>query len=408
MILFFIYDLLLLLALPFISKRKHHYKRLFLKIPNSKGKQTIWIHAVSVGEIKAFQPLFLPLKQKYPDAFFLLTCTTATGMQEAKRIYPEGISLSYLPFDFSWIMRRWVSVLRPHFLLFMEGDLWPNLLRFSRRYQAKIAIISAKLSQRSAKRHHLFRLAKIFFEPVDVICAQSQESYDRFLPLVHSSKLHLTGNIKWDLSPAPITALPFPIPDIPILTIASTHEKEEELLLNHLPLHRLFLILAPRHPERFDIVAAVLKQKNISFFRWSQSDSYTPSAQVLLLDCMGQLPSCFAISRLSIVAGSFIPKIGGHNLFEPCLYGSPVFFGPYAFSQKELSSQIQKANAGKEISIEHLYSQVETFLTNPILEAKMRAQVLSLTASVKGVKEKTMEYLHCLERKSLEKNDCTS
>ena len=185
MILYWLYDLVLLLALPFIRKRGHHYRRLFLPIPDAKGKETIWIHAVSVGEVKAFQPLFFPLKKRFPDAFFLLTCATKTGMKEAERSYPQGIAFSYLPYDLSWIVRRWTLALTPRLLLFIEGDLWPNLMKYVHKNQGKIAVVSAKLSSRSAKRHaYVPSLSKQFFSYVDLLLAKSQEHYDRFLPFI--------------------------------------------------------------------------------------------------------------------------------------------------------------------------------------------------------------------------------
>ncbi|MBI3900867.1 MAG: hypothetical protein HY324_01795, partial [Chlamydiia bacterium] len=334
---FLVYDLFLFFILPFIPKRGHHYQRLFLKAPHLHGKETIWIHAVSVGEVKAFQPLYPLLKKQFPNACFFLTCTTATGMKEAKRLYPEEVIFSYLPWDLSWIMRRFVRKISPRLLLLIEGDLWPNMLRFVHENRGKIAIVSAKLSFRSAKRYLFFRfLSKKLFSYIDLILAKSQEHYDRFLPLVQRNRLQLVGNLKWDLPPAQTTPLPFTTPPLPIVTVASTHEGEEELLLQHLPLDSLFLILAPRHPERFHQVATLLKQRKIPFFRWSELSQRRGDEQLLLMDAFVELPNCFVSSQLAIVAGSFIPGIGGHNLFEPCLYGAPVFFGPYAFSQKEL------------------------------------------------------------------------
>jgi len=387
-VIYFFWDLLLLLALPFIKR-----KRLFGKIPDARGKKTIWIHGVSLGEMKAFAPLYAPLRKKHPDAFFLISCMTDTALNEARRLFPE-VHSCHLPIDLSWIVRKWVKALNPSHLLFMEGDLWPNLLKYGKKSGAKLALISGKLSFRSAKRFGFFpKLSTHFFSHLDLICAQSKEHYDRFLSFVPKSKLHLTGNLKWDQTPGKQATIPVTLPDLPIVAIASTHKGEEEFFLQELPLDDCFVVLAPRHPERFEEVATLLKNYRIAFCRWSELEKTGLIGKFLLLDAMGKLPSFFAISTLAIVAGSFVPKIGGHNLYEPCLYGAPVIFGPYAFSQKELAERLVQSGAGKEVQPQHLFNEVRDFLAHPSSQQHARGNVAKLVASAKGVGERTLTLL---------------
>lgn len=391
------YDLLLACALPFIAKKRHHYRRLFGRIPESNGKEVVWIHAVSVGEAKAAQSLFRSLRQSYPEAFFLITTVTEAGLAEARRSLPEADAFAYLPIDFRWIVRRWVRRLRPKLFLLMESDFWPNLLSAIKDFEGKVVLVSGKLSERSSKRFQtLSFFSKKLFSLFDLLCVQNEEQALRFLPIVDSEKMHVTGNIKLDQIPERIDAnfwrskLSAPRS---ALTLACTHAPEEELLLDVLPTKEIFCFLAPRHPERFDEVAAILKKKSIPFFRWSRIEERQGGERVLLVDVMGKLPICYTLSRLAIVAGSFTPYIGGHNLFEPCLYGTPVFFGPHVFAQKELAARVLAAQAGQQMPASSLGSAVQHFFSDPSLEDTTRSAVRSLVDAGRGSAGKTMQLI---------------
>ncbi|MDE3055944.1 MAG: hypothetical protein KGI80_04545 [Verrucomicrobiota bacterium] len=396
---FWLYDFLLFfVAIASSLRKRHHLSRFFPSPPDAMGKRSVWIHAVSVGEVKAFRPLYPHLCALYPDAFFLLTCVTRTGLEEARRSFPT-LHCTYLPWDFRFSMRRWARALRPLLLLFVEGDLWPNLLGSVKEAGGKIALVNAKLSLRSFSRLSRYhRLASShLFSSLDLVCAKSEEHRVRFSRFIHNAPLHATGNLKWAERPAPTGSLPFTLPECPILTLASTHAGEEELLLDNLPLSSLFLILAPRHPERFSSVADFLQKRGLPFLRWTKPQLYDEKVRILLLDTMGELSHCFAASHLTLVCGSFVPNIGGHNLFEPCLYGSPVFFGPHAFSQQELAQEIISRGAGKEVHISALFSEVSAFLATPSLQDRAREGVSALVQSAQGVEGKTVAHLKCLQ-----------
>lgn len=362
--LLFLYLLLLApkLFLQRLRGRKHPalFQRLALSLP-PLPQPLLWIHAVSVGEAKAADPLYKALKIRFPTATFLITTTTATGLEEAKRSLPGAGAYLYHPLDFSWTVRRWVRHFRPQHLFLIEGDLWPNLLHTLHHSGCQNHLVSAKLSLRSHSRlSQIPRLAKYLFAPLHHICAQNETYAARLAPF--HPRITLTGNLKFDQTPSP-TPSTLPFFSTPPITLASTHAPEEELLLDVLAPLDIPLILAPRHPERIPQILALLQRKNISHVLWSERHSYT-NQTILLIDQLGQLAPCYAASRLAILGGSFIPHIGGHNIFEPSLYGTPVFFGPHMEAQAELVHHILTHGAGRQLTLPELRSAVHADLTS--------------------------------------------
>ncbi len=345
----------------------------------------IWIHGVSVGEIKAARPLFEKLKNQFPHARFFVTTTTATGGEEAKRSLP-GAHYSYLPLDAKSAVRRTVRHVRPDLFLLSESDFWPNLLKEIQSRGGKTVLFSGKLSSRSAARFFRFRFfAKKLFSRFDLLLVQNEEQKRRFLPLVSDpSRLHVTGNPKFDLKPQKS-----PLPPHNFITIACTHAPEEEWLLDTLHGGPWQLFLAPRHPERFAEVAQLLEKKKIPFTRWSQTHDL--SAPVILIDTMGQLPSCYPLSHLAILGGSFVTHIGGHNILGPCLYGVPVFFGPHMFGQQDLVQAVLAARAGKQLALAALRLAVEAFFQEP--QQGMREATQTLFSTSPSSTERVWEHL---------------
>lgn len=404
----FFFFLYLLLLFPkwvwtyFIKGKKlvGLWQRLGGQIPASLPKKVIWIHGVSVGEIKAAQPLYLELKKEYPEHAFVITTTTLTGQQEAKRSLKGADLYAFLPFDFKWLTRLWVKRLKPKLFLLVESDFWPNLLHQIERGGGKNILLNGKLSERSARRFGWVSFfSKRLFNRFSLLCVQSEEYRSRFLPLVSDpTRLHVTGNLKLDLQAAPIPDFWVSIwkqATTPFLTLSCTHPKEEELLLSALQQGSWNFFLVPRHPERFLEVEKLLEQKDLSFIKWSDLLAGRPYAdeKVVLVDAMGQLPICYHFSRLAIVAGSYIETVGGHNILEPCLYGVPVFFGPHMFSQKELVRLALQAKAGKQVDLAHLRTQVERFFLHPQQQNQMREAALHLMQSSRGATQRTLQLL---------------
>jgi 3-deoxy-D-manno-octulosonic-acid transferase len=329
--------------------------RLGRDAPRPMGaKKRVWIHAVSLGEMKAAQPLVEHLLGKDPSTEFLLTTSTKTGLEQAEKIRASR-QVRYFPLDFSWTMRRWVEAFQPDLLIFVEGDLWPNLIRAARRWKIKIALVSGKISECSARRFVLFqRVCRDIFGALDLVCVQNEEYRDRFAALT-TQPVHIGGNLKLDVFPEKVNSeqvrQKFCLSaDQTVITISCTHAPEEkDLLLAIRPLWDripdLVIFLAPRHPERFESAANELCRMKIPFSRWG---SGRVQEQVILVDAMGCLPQCYCVSAAVVMGGSFASKVGGHNVFEPCLYGCFVLFGPWMQTQKELAHIVLQSGAGMQ------------------------------------------------------------
>ncbi|HEY4254898.1 MAG TPA: glycosyltransferase N-terminal domain-containing protein [Chlamydiales bacterium] len=365
-------------------------QRLGIDIPEAKGRPVVWIHAVSVGEVKAASALAKKLKK---NRFLLVTTQSKTGQEEARRSISEADCIAFLPLDFSWTLRRWARRLKPELLVLVEGDFWYNLLRSVKEVRGQTVLVSGRLSPKSASRFLAIKpLAKKLFSQLDLLLLQSEEHRCRFLPFVDQpSKLHVVGNLKLDAtvetSPQtePLPTNPFPI------AITCTHNPEEEELLNALaPIESLTIFLAPRHPERFSEVAQALKSKSIPFIRWSQMSQATGHERVILVDSMGQLPAIYRRCQLALLGGSFSSQIGGHNILEPCLYGCPVFFGPHMQNQPELVHHVLKAKAGKQLAVEELMSEVRAFKKAPEV---LRKAALALSQQRGSVLAKTLRQI---------------
>ena len=283
--------------------------------------------------------------------------------------------------------------LNPQKFILVECDFWFNLLAALKKNGTQIILVSGKISERSARRFRWFpTFSKRLFSHFDLLCIQNEDHFHRFLSLVADPKrLHITGNLKLDVEPQPVEAswksrLNFPPKT---LTISCTHAPEEELLLNSLG-HDWFIILVPRHPERFEEVARLLDKKAIPYYRWSNLEAKRGGERVLLVDAMGQLPICYSLSRLAIVAGSYVDQIGGHNVLEPCLYGTPVVFGPFTYAQREFVSRAIESGAGAMVPHEQLRVYMETF---PSREEAMRTAALEMIQSGRGSTARTLSAL---------------
>lgn len=392
-----IYDLLLALFiagfLPKLLWQKVHGKRFctlrerFGSAPpfGKSGKRKIWMHAVSVGEVKAAQPLLRQLRQADPTACILVTTCTMAGLEEARRMLSEADLFRILPLDFSWIMRSWIRSFGPDLLLFIEGDIWPNLVHLAKKAGVKTALVSGKISERSAKRLRTFSfLAKRLYGELDLLAVQHQGYKERFESFL-KRPIEISGNLKLDL---PVVAMDagaarahFSLaPSQLAVTLSCTHAPEEKELLDALkPLWEerpdLILFLAPRHPERFREVMQILKKAKIPFCQWGDVRC---GEKVVLINAMGQLPICYAASSLAIVAGSFSSQIGGHNVFEPILYGCPVLFGPHMQSQRELCRLALECGAGWQVSVSEIAAAISSMLQNADLHREQAKRAAAL------------------------------
>ena len=354
------------------------------------GKEVIWIHAVSVGEVKSAQGLLAKLRTAYPHKYILVTTCTATGLAEAKRSLSQADGFYFLPTDFSWTMRKWVVALKPSLLLFVETDLWYNLLRFAHDAGCKIVLVSGKISERSARRFQKVPFfAKKIFSLLDLGLVQNEEHQKRLQPWIEN--LHIGGNLKLDAVASMIDKVRWsPYFQGQNLLITCTHDPEEAELLTALETFEGTIYLAPRHPERFNVVADILESRKIPYIRWSQIDLRTGAEKIILIDGMGLLPIFYTFCDLTIVAGSFSSAIGGHNVLEPCLYGSPVLFGPAMDQQSELAARVLNAHAGLQTTTANLIETARAIL----LDSKLfRQGAEAVTNQSKGALEQTWHHI---------------
>ncbi|GAB5411798.1 MAG: 3-deoxy-D-manno-octulosonic acid transferase [Chlamydiales bacterium] len=349
---------ILLLNLKKISVDRFQIPR----IKRKKGK-LFWVHAVSVGETKAAIPLIRELQKRNPKAQIVLSCGTQTGLAEAKRAFAD-VDCFRLPFDSTWLMKPLVKNLEPTHFFLVETDLWPNLLHFLKRSSVPCSLVSAKMSERSFKRYRLLpAFAKYQMSHFDHICLQSDEYRKCFAPF-YKGELFVTGNLKWDtIAIEKSTRRNKKL----TITLGSTHAGEEKLLLEALKNLPAKIYVLPRHPERFLEVAEIVKEY--------------PNSQ--LIDQMGVLYSFYAKSDIAIVGGSFLPGVGGHNIFEPLAFGTPVIFGPHMWGQKKMTKLALEMQAGAQCEPHELPIVIKKMIGKGEIGQK-------LLQNLKGATQKTL------------------
>lgn len=400
-----------LYALLFQKKyRSNFLKRLGVGFPEieSGERELIWIHAVSVGEAKAVSALAKRFKGMSGNPLVIISSTTETGHAEAKRSIPEADHHIFLPFDFYWLMAPLIKRIRPDRVILCETDFWYNFLRLSKKYGAQVALVNGKMSECSVDRFKRFSwLTRPLFSLFDIFCLQNQQYADRFASLgIPPEKMVVTGNLKFDSVPKLMTQeekaafrkqLGIEQND-KVLVIGSSHEPEEKLLLGAIQeiLREepdLKVILVPRHPERFNAVEAILQSFSIPYFRYSKPRLSSGSCPIILLDTMGLLGKCYQIATVAIVAGSYTPLVGGHNIIEPLWFGVPTLYGPNMHEQVELVDITSFYRAALQVPVESLLETVKVLLKNGEEAACLRDGSQKLVAAMQGATARTLEVL---------------
>ncbi|MGL4957982.1 MAG: lipid IV(A) 3-deoxy-D-manno-octulosonic acid transferase [Plesiomonas sp.] len=315
----------------------------------------IWLHAVSVGEVLASIPLIEKLKAAHPTIPIVLTTTTRTGAEQAEKL-GDKVHHRYMPLDYPWTIQRFIRQLNPQLLLIMETELWPNTLYAAKKANIPVLILNARLSERSCRRYgRISSLFNILSSPISQFICQSQDDAARFIRLgVATDKLSVSGSVKFDLTlPENITPnaalLRAEFPKNALIWIAaSTHKGEDEQVLDAftrirqtIPESRL--ILVPRHPQRFDDVAALCQQRGWLISRRSMQASPDP-ADIYLGDTMGELLMLLAVAQIAFIGGSLVP-VGGHNLLEPAAVGIPSIIGPHYFNFTDITQRLLACGA---------------------------------------------------------------
>jgi 3-deoxy-D-manno-octulosonic-acid transferase len=324
---------------------------------NPDGTPSIWVHAVSVGEVLASRGLLAEIKRRFPDRRLVVSTTTVAGQELAQRGLPGVDAVFYAPVDSRGAVRRALDRVNPSLLVLMETELWPNLIHAARRRGTRIAVVNGRLSPRSFPRYRAIRpLLRPLLAEVDLYLMQAEPHAERARAIgAPAERVNVSGNLKYDVAEpaAPDPALAGILEGRhPVWVAGSTVGGEEEIVLaafrnlrEQAPGARL--VLAPRHPERFDVVAQLVEADGLRSARRSLLNGGTPAAEsieVLVLDTIGELASVFGHARVAFIGGSLVPR-GGHNVLEAAAAGCPVIVGPHMENFQEIASEFLGAGA---------------------------------------------------------------
>lgn len=399
-----LYRLALLLAAPLIplrlwwrGRREAGYRRHWaerLAGGPAPVEGPVWVHAVSVGEMRAAQPLIAALRAAHPGVPVLLTCMTPTGRATAEALYGDIAHIAYLPYDYALLVRRFLRRARPRVGILMETELWPNLVHAAACAGVPLVLANARLSERSARGYaRLPALTRACLRRADLVAAQTEADASRLLKLGAAS-VHVTGNLKFDIAP------PAELIERgatwkaqwgarPVLLAASTREGEEAPLLRafaETAPPAVLLVLVPRHPQRFDDVAALIQSNGLRYRRRSTLDgaALTADTRVLLGDSLGELFAYYAACDVAFVGGSLAP-LGGQNLIEAASVGRPVLVGPHTFNFEAATRDAIEAGAALRVDdADGLLATALKLLGDAAARARMGEAGLTFAAQHRG------------------------
>jgi 3-deoxy-D-manno-octulosonic-acid transferase len=375
------------------------------KLRAANPKPTIWVHAVSVGEVLAVSGLVSEMRLRFPGCRIVVSTTTDTGQKlAAGRFGAENVF--YFPLDFASAIRPYLEVLQPKLVILAETEFWPNFLRLAKRSGAQIAVVNARISDRSWPGYRLMRpLLRIMLGSINLFLAQTEEDRKRLLDIGASAeRVDVTGNLKFDVAP------PSPPPIVaslrsalqhtgagPVLIAGSTMEGEEPLLLRAFEIvrgshPRAVLILAPRHPQRFQQVADLVVSLGIPCWRRSLWSGEDLGGCVLLLDSIGELAAIYALGDLAFVGGSLIEH-GGHNILEPAQYGVPILVGPHYENFRDIVNLFRGADALRVVGPAELPLCIMELLSHEAERAELGRRAQATVRAQTGATQRTLERL---------------
>jgi 3-deoxy-D-manno-octulosonic-acid transferase len=380
---------------------------------NLDGEESIWIHAVSVGEVLTARALLPQLRERYPRLRLFLSTTTMTGQQIARNNLQYVDEVFYFPFDLGFIVNRTLRLVKPRMFIMMETEIWPNLLRACRRNGIKTVLVNGRISSRSYPR---YRLARPFFRRVltniDRFCMQSEESARRIIEMgADPDKVVVTGSLKFDSLDLPGSGTAadrgrnrvlryFRISsDRPVIIAASTLKGEEEPVFEAFQRIRArlpdtLLIIAPRKPERFDEVEQIARRGGWRTARRSELPvDAEPRHDVVVLDTIGELAQLYQVATAVFVGGS-LADAGGHNILEPAVFGKPIVFGPHMHNFAEISRTFLENRGAVQV---HSAGELETvlvaLLSDPVRRASLGAAARALVEANRGARQRSLAVL---------------
>ena len=374
----------------------------------TENQPTIWIHAVSVGEVLAVSQLIHKIQGSFPQHRLVVSTTTATGQKLAQQRF--GVDrVFYFPIDFAFSVRRYLRTLQPRLVVIAETELWPNFLRLAKESGAQVAVVNARISDRSWPG---YRWVKAWLAPVlacvDVFLAQTEEDRTRLIDIgVPPARVQVSGNLKFDVSPPPelpvVASLRTGFEHNgtgPVIVAGSTMEGEESLLLRAFEIVRgsrpkAVLILAPRHPQRFQQVTDLLSLLGIASWRRSLWSGEDLSGAVLLLDTVGELAAVYALADVAFVGGS-LSEHGGHNILEPAQYGLPIVIGPNYENFRQIVNSFRVAEAVRVVGPAELPLVLVELLGNDAERQALGRRALTAFRSQSGATVRTLAALQKL------------
>ena len=384
-------------------------------LPAIDAKPVIWLHCVSVGETQAARPLAQRLKEEFPHHALVVSTITLTGQKLAHDVFRnQAASIFYFPFDWRWCVRRALKAVDPAAVLIMETELWPNFLRECKARQIPVALVNGRISRQSFRR---YKIVRVFLRHVlsclSIAVMQSEIDAQRLETLgMPREKLFAAGNLKFDAELG--SALSTKTEEIrsrfgtdsaaPLILAASTHAPEEVLILESLKQLRttqpVRLMIAPRRPERFNEVAALLQKSGLSWTRRTNPpDSNDANATVILLDSIGELPATYSLAQIVFVGGSIVDR-GGHNVLEPAAAGAAVVTGAHTHNFHAIVDLMEEAGAIMQlpavegaVAVEELTHAFAKLLANAAEREVLGRRAKQLVTDNRGAAARTLELI---------------
>ncbi|MEX2663843.1 MAG: 3-deoxy-D-manno-octulosonic acid transferase, partial [Vicinamibacterales bacterium] len=423
-VMYAVYSLFIVLVFvvmsPYLLYQAVRYRKYVTSLPQRLGilpvsfnldaDESIWIHAVSVGEVLTARALLQELRERYPHLRIFLSTTTITGHQVARNNLQYVDEVFYFPFDFRFIVERTLRLVRPRLFIMMETELWPNLLRACHDAGVRTILVNGRISSRSFPRYKLARpLFRHVLAHVDRFCMQGEESARRIIDMgADPSRVTVTGSLKFDSLEVPGTASApgrghnrvlryFRVSaDRPVVIAASTLKGEEEPLLEAFQRIRstrptTLLVIAPRKPERFDEVERLARRPGWNVARRSDLRvDAEPRHDVVILDTIGELAQLFQIGTVVFVGGSLVDA-GGHNILEPAVFGKPIVFGPYMQNFAEIAQTFLDNGAAVQVGDgRQLETALLELLDDPVRRASLGAAARALVEANRGARTRSL------------------
>ncbi len=408
----FVYSLLFYLAQPLVWLRLAWRARKQPEYLQHLGERygfhttqpstpVLWLHAVSVGETRAAEPLIKALLADYPDHSLLLTHMTPTGRAVGAELigkYGPRLIQAYLPYDLPDACARFLAHFRPRVGLLMETEIWPNLIASARAHDIPMLLVNARLSEKSQRGYQRFLpLIRPALKALSAVAAQTTVDGQR-LQAIGASDVRISGNLKFDVTPAPEklalgAGWRQAFEGRPVWLAASTREGEEPYVLDafdSLDVPGLLLLLVPRHPQRFNEVAAMIDERKLAFCRRSEGGFPSPETRVWLGDSMGEMPAYFAAADIALIGGTLLP-FGGQNLIEAAACGCPVIVGPHTYNFAQATEDALACGAAKRIAdATDAAETVRRLLENAEELAAMRTAATEFSQAHRGATARTM------------------